>query len=84
VHDYLQVLVSMDSKEEAHALQRLILGRISSAYRQPGHIEEAQEWLCLAETRHSQHSRLESLVKQNHPWDTPQILAIPVFAGYAS
>jgi periplasmic divalent cation tolerance protein len=94
VDDYLQVLVSIDSEDRAHALQRLILEQraaacvqilcpISSAYRWRGKIEEAQQWLYLAKTRRSTYPRLESLVKENHSYDTPEIIAIPTFAGYA-
>jgi periplasmic divalent cation tolerance protein len=90
--DYIQVLVSIDGEDRARDLQRLILeeraaacvqilGPISSAYWWEGRIEEAQEWLCLAKTRRSEYERLESLVQQNHPYETPEILAIPVLAG---
>ena len=92
MQDYVQVLVSIDDEDKAHDLQRLILkhraaacvqilGPISSAYWWEGQIEEAQEWLCLAKTRRSEYGRLESLVKQNHPYETPEIIAIPILAG---
>jgi periplasmic divalent cation tolerance protein len=93
VHDYLHVLVSIVSEQGAHALQRLLLEQpptawaqilcpIASAYWRRGQIEQAQEWLCLTETRCSQYHRLKSLVRENHPCDTPEILAI--LTGYAS
>jgi periplasmic divalent cation tolerance protein len=92
MEDYVQVLVSIDSEERAHGLQRLILehraaacvqvlGPISSAYWWQGHIEEAQEWLCLAKTRRSEYPQLESLIKENHPYETPEIVAFPILAG---
>jgi periplasmic divalent cation tolerance protein len=90
--DYIQVLVSIDGEDKARDLQRLILkhraaacvqvcGPISSAYWWEGQIEEAQEWLCLAKTPRSQYERPESLVQQNHPYETPEILAVPIPAG---
>ncbi len=90
--DYIQVLVSIDGEDKARDLQRLILqhraaacvqvlGPISSAYWWEGRIEEAQEWLCLAKTSRSEYERLESLVRQNHPYETPEILAVPILAG---
>ena len=92
MEDYIQVLVSIDSEERAHGLQRLILerraaacvqilGPIFSAYWWQGQLEEAQEWLCLAKTRRSEYHRLESLVKESHPYETPGIVAIPILAG---
>ena len=90
--DYVQVLVTIDSEDGAHALQRKILehraaacvqviGPISSAYWWEGQIEEAQEWLCLAKTRGSEYRRLESLIRENHPYETPEIISIPILAG---
>jgi len=92
MEEYIQVLVSIDSEDRAHGLQRLILehraaacvqvlGPIFSAYWWQGQIEEAQEWLCLAKTRRSEYPRLESLVKESHPYETPGIVAIPILAG---
>lgn len=90
--DYVQVLVTIDSEDGAHTLQRKILehraaacvqviGPISSAYWWEGQIEEAQEWLCLAKTRGSEYRRLESLIRENHPYETPEIISIPILAG---
>ena len=92
MEEYMQVLVSIDTMEGAGRLQRLlleeraaacvqVLGPIFSAYWWQGQIEEAQEWLCLAKTRRSEYHRLESLVKENHPYETPEIVAIPILAG---
>ncbi len=93
MEDYVQVLVSIDTEDRAYGLQRLlleeraaacvqILGPISSAYWWEGQIEEAQEWLCLVKTRRSEYRRLEALVIENHPYDTPEIIALPILAGY--
>jgi periplasmic divalent cation tolerance protein len=89
---YLQVVTTIDGEENARTLQRVlleeraaacvqILGPVHSAYWWQGEIEEAEEWLCVAKTRESEYQRLESLVKQNHPYDTPEIIAVPVYAG---
>lgn len=92
MNDYIQVLISIDSEERARRLQRILLehraaacvqalGPISSVYRWEGRIEEANEWLCLAKTPRSRYERLESLVKENHPYEVPEILAIPILTG---
>jgi periplasmic divalent cation tolerance protein len=93
MEDYIQVLVSIDTEERAHGLQRLlleeraaacvqVLGPISSAYWWQGQIEEAEEWLCLAKTRRAVYQRLEQLVIERHPYDTPEIIAMPILTGY--
>ena len=90
--DYIQVLISIDSEEGARALQRLlvecrvaacvqVLGPISSTYWWEGQIEEAQEWLCLAKTQANHYDTLESLVKDSHPYEVPEILALPILTG---
>jgi periplasmic divalent cation tolerance protein len=92
MEEYLQVLTTIDSEEKAQALQRVLLeqraaacvqvsGPLHSAYWWQGEIEEAQEWLCLAKTRRSEYQRLESLIKRNHPYETPEIIALPIVAA---
>ena len=92
MEEYLHVLTTIDSEEKAGELQRLlveeraaacvqILGPISSLYWWEGKIEQAQEWLCLAKTRRSEFRRLERLVKEHHPYETPEIIALPILAG---
>ncbi len=89
---YLQVLTAIDSEEKARTLQRVLLeeraaacvqvvGTVHSAYWWQGEIEEAEEWLCVAKTRASSYGRLESLIKQNHPYETPEIVALPIVAA---
>ena len=90
--DYIQVLITIDSEEKARGLQRLlvehraaacvqVLGPIFSTYWWQGKIEDAQEWMCLAKTRAGQYDRLESLVKENHPYSVPEVLALPILTG---
>jgi periplasmic divalent cation tolerance protein len=92
MEEYLQVLTTIDSEEKALALQRVlldqrtaacvqVLGPLRSAYWWEGEIEEAEEWLCLVKTRSSAYGRLESLIKQHHPYETPEIIALPIVAG---
>jgi periplasmic divalent cation tolerance protein len=88
----LHVLTTIDSEDGAHKLQRVILEEraaacvqvlapIRSAYWWKGQIEEAQEWLCAIKTRGTEYRRLESLIKENHPYETPEIIAIRIIAG---
>jgi len=90
--DYIQVLITIDSEEKARELQRLlvehraaacvqVLGPIFSTYWWEEKIEDAQEWMCLAKTRAGQYHSLESLVKENHPYSVPEILALPIWTG---
>lgn len=92
MEDYIQVLISIDTQDGARQIQRLllaeraaacvqVLGPVSSSYWWQGKIDEAQEWLCLAKTTRAVYHRLEGLVKKHHPYDTPEIIGIPILLG---
>jgi periplasmic divalent cation tolerance protein len=92
MEECLQVLTAVDSEERGRQLQYTLLeqraaacvqvaGPARSAYWWHGEIEEASEWLCLVKTRASAYRRLESLIRQNHPYETPEIIALPIAAA---
>ena len=63
-----------------------IIGPITSVYRWEGSVETAGEFLCLIKTRESRYQDVENSIKQIHPYDTPEIIAVPVVQaseGYA-
>lgn len=93
--EYIQVITTTNTEEEARRLQRIlveeraaacvqVIGPISSLYWWEGKIEEAGEWICLAKAKDEDYQRIESLIKENHPYSVPEILAIPVSAGNKS
>lgn len=58
-----------------------VLGPLHSVYRWRGRAEESVEWLCLAKTTASRYPRLEAALLQLHPYDTPEVVALPLAAG---
>jgi len=58
-----------------------ILGPVTSTYRWQGKIETAGEWLCIIKSRREVYEELEAAVRELHPYDVPEILALPVVAG---
>ena len=58
-----------------------IIGPITSTYRWQGEIETAEEWLCLIKSRRDLYEALEEVIREVHPYDVPEILAVPVVAG---
>jgi periplasmic divalent cation tolerance protein len=58
-----------------------VIGPITSTYRWNGKVETAKEWLCLAKTRRDLYRRLMAALRKNHPYQVPEILALPVIAG---
>ena len=53
----------------------------SSTYRWKGKVERARETVLLIKTRKSLAKRLEKRVRELHPYEVPEFLAIPVAAG---
>ena len=57
-----------------------IAGPITSTYRWQGKIETAEEWLCIIKTTQGLYEEVESTIRELHPYDVPEIVAVPVTA----
>jgi periplasmic divalent cation tolerance protein len=90
--DYIQVLTTTGSEEEAERIaaelleRRLaacvqILGPVVSRYRWRGALETAREWQCLAKSEASLYEEIERAVREVHSYEEPEILATPIAAG---
>jgi periplasmic divalent cation tolerance protein len=90
--DCIQVTTTTSKEEEARALGRAIvekrlaacaqvLGPITSVYWWKGKLEEAREWLCVFKTREPLFEALEREIRRDHPYEVPEIVAIPVADG---
>lgn len=93
--NFIQVFTTTARKQEAQQIaqtlveERLaacvqILGPITSTYRWQGTIETSEEWLCLIKTRQELYAQLEASIRRVHPYEVPEILALPVVAGSPS
>ncbi len=58
-------------------------GRVESIYHWRGRIETGDEVPVAIKTRSALYSNVEGAIRKLHPYDTPEILAIPVVAGDA-
>lgn len=58
-----------------------ILPGITSVYRWQNKIETAQEVLLLIKSRPDQYSNIESVIKQAHPYELPEIISVSVENG---
>jgi periplasmic divalent cation tolerance protein len=94
VTDYLQVLTTTGSEQEAERIstalveRRLaacvqVVGPVSSRYRWQGKVEQEREWLCLAKTEASRYEELEAAIRELHSYEEPEIVATPIVAGSA-
>jgi periplasmic divalent cation tolerance protein len=89
---FIQVTTTTDKREDAERIARSlverrlagcvqILGPVTSIYRWKGKIETAGEWLCLIKSREDLYGAIEAAIRSLHPYETPEIIAVPVTAG---
>jgi len=57
------------------------LAPCTSMYRWQGKIETAAEIPLLIKTTRAAYPRLEKLIREAHPYELPEIIAVPVTAG---
>jgi|SRR5689334_4062000 len=92
--DYVQVLTTVGSERDAEAISAELIekrlaacaqtvGPIISRYRWRGGVEQATEWQLLAKTEASRYEQVEAAIRAKHPYEEPEILAIPILAGSA-
>lgn len=61
-----------------------ILPAVQSVYRWQGEVEEAAEVTLLAKTMQSRYAELENAIRALHPYDVPEIIALPIVDGLPS
>jgi periplasmic divalent cation tolerance protein len=67
--------------QERHAACCTILPAAGSVYRWEGKVEESEEAIVLIKTTHQQYPQLQQRIKELHPYQLPEIIAVPVVAG---
>lgn len=58
-----------------------ILPGLSSVYEWQGEIETAQEHLLLIKSLQDRFAAIEIAIKQTHPYQLPEIIAVPIERG---
>ena len=90
---YIQVVTTISGKEDADKLachlvkQRLagcvqVCGPINSFYHWQGKVENDQEYQLQIKSRLDLYGILELEIKKKHPYETPEILALPIVEGH--
>ena len=92
---YIQAVTSIDSREGAQKIadhlveNRLaacvqVIGPVDSTFFWEGKVQREREWLCLAKTKKDLYRRLENEVNRIHPYEEPEIIALPILMGSRS
>jgi len=93
--DQIVVLSTCSSADEADRLARLLVERrlaacvsvvpgVHSLYRWQGAIESSAEWLLLVKSSRGLFPALAATLEQEHSYEVPEILALPVVEGAAN
>lgn len=93
--DFIQIFITVNSMEKAREIAETLIekrlagciqigGPITSIYRWQGRIMEDQEWLLIAKSDSAHFIELSNEVKRIHPYEVPEILALPVVEGNSS
>lgn len=87
--ELLLVMTSLPDLEAAKALAKRLIDAnlaacvqlqpgVQSIYRWEGRVCEEQEVVLAAKTTAKQWSAISAYIKQNHPYDVPEIIAQPI------
>lgn len=90
--DVLLVLSNLPDRESAQRLAEAVIAQraaacvnllapCTSVYRWQGQVETAAEVPVLMKTTRAAYARLEKIVREHHPYELPEIIALPVEAG---
>ncbi|WP_019139695.1 divalent-cation tolerance protein CutA [Noviherbaspirillum massiliense] len=88
----LLVLTNLPDMQTAQAMARAlvdqhlaacvnILPAVHSVYRWQGAVEEADEVTLLIKTQQVRYAELEAAIKSVHPYELPEIIALPTSGG---
>lgn len=58
-----------------------ILPGVASVYRWQGQVQRDDESLLLIKTSRARYAALEQIVREHHPYELPEVLAVAVEAG---
>lgn len=94
MNEPVEVRVTTDSQEEAEKIcTAVVAGRVAacaqitapirSTYWWEGKIETAVELMILMKTTSERLDELVEVVRANHSYDTPEIVAVPITGGLA-
>jgi periplasmic divalent cation tolerance protein len=93
--DSLLVLTNLPDRASAEKLAALLIERrlaacvsllapCESVYRWRGEIQRDEEHPLLVKTAQDRYAELEAAIRANHPYELPEIIAVPIVRGLAA
>ena len=91
--DYIIVLSTVPDKETGEKIanklveQKIaacvnIVPEIISTFLWKGNVDKITEALLIIKTRKDLYGEVERIIKENHPYEIPEVLAIEITSGY--
>ena len=91
-NDYCLVLCTCPDPDTARDLATTLVSRrlaacvnilpgLTSVYGWQGQVETATELLLLIKTQADRYAALEFCIRQHHPYEVPEIVALPIGRG---
>jgi periplasmic divalent cation tolerance protein len=78
-HDAERIATELVERRLAGCVQ--IVGPIRSVYRWLGAVESTEEWLCTAKTARAHLAAIDTLLREIHPYEVPELVATPIVGG---
>jgi periplasmic divalent cation tolerance protein len=90
--EYIQVFTTVENRDDADNIAKAlvekhlaacvqIIGPLTSYFQWQEQLESTQEYLCLIKSREDLYQELEATIKNLHPYEVPEILAMPITCG---
>lgn len=90
--DFVQVSTATETREQAVELARTIVagklaagaqivGPVTSAFWHLGEFGTGEEWQLLLKTTRARYAELEAHILKHHPWQNPEVAAVPILEG---
>ena len=87
------VLCAVGTAEDAERIAGLVVERglaacvnvlpgVLSVYRWKGKLEKDEERLLVIKTRYERFEALREAIVSAHPYETPEVIAVPIVAGH--
>ncbi len=79
-HDAQRIAGELLERRLAACVQ--VLGPVTSTYRWKGAIETSDEWMLVIKSREELYPAIDAAIRELHPYDVPEILAVPIAGGH--
>jgi periplasmic divalent cation tolerance protein len=58
-----------------------VIGPLSSVYWWKDSLQASEEWYCIVKAKKERFNEVETIIKANHTYEVPEIIALPIVMG---